>query len=267
MKSTNVLLKSINNISNVLNKKDLIIHFVKSEIKVANNDKLLGKLWSLLDPLFMMVVYSILVVVIFKRGGANFPILLFSALISWRWFNYSVLSSVKSVSSKASIIKSVKVPLAIFPVAKVLVGLYNYGFALLAVFPMLLIFHAKITANLLWLPLIVFIQFLLTMGFALALSIMGVYFKDIENIAKFTLRAWFYLSPALYSVRDRIPEEYVTYFMLNPFSGLFESYKNVLVRGLPPDRFLLASAVFALVVFVLSLVYQTTRERDVPKEL
>jgi len=215
----------------------------------------------------MMVIYSFLVLVIFKRGSAMYSALLFSALISWRWFTFSTLSSVKSITSNASIIKSIRVPLSIFPTVKVFVGFYNYLYSLIAIFPLLFLFHVKLTTNVLWLPVVVFVQLLFTLGVALILSMMGVYVKDTENFVKAGLRAWFYLSPGLYSVHDRVPDEYVKYFMLNPFSGLFESYKNILVRGTPPDPYLAYVFVLSVVLVLMGVFCHSRCGNNVTKVL
>ena len=88
----------------------LLWYLVKSDLKVAYKNKLLGFLWSILDPLMMMVVYVILVQYIFKRGGPQFPVLLFSALLAWRWFVYSLQQATTSLTSKAKLIQTVAFP-------------------------------------------------------------------------------------------------------------------------------------------------------------
>ncbi|MCB0402034.1 MAG: hypothetical protein KDD41_08110, partial [Flavobacteriales bacterium] len=129
----------------LFSKKDLIRYFVGSELKALYKNKLLGFAWAVLDPLFVMLVYVVLVAVIFKRGGEQFPILLFSSLLPWRWFTYSVSSSVKTFISNASLIQTVKFPLTIFPINSVLIGCFNYVLGVLVLLPMLFVFHANIS--------------------------------------------------------------------------------------------------------------------------
>jgi len=216
----------------------LLVHLVRADLQVAYRNKVLGFLWSLLDPLMLMAVYVLLVQVIFKRGEPLFPVLLFSALLAWRWFLYSTQKATMSIATKDRLIQTVAFPRIILPTQHVATGLMKYLFSLGALVPMLLLFRVTFTAQMLWLPVIVFIQLIFTLGFALICSIVGVYFRDLQNILVFTLRIWFYLSPALFSIADRIPPYLRPIYMLNPFSSLFNAYKNILVRGTPPSVYI-----------------------------
>jgi len=262
------MIKVINNIKSIWQRKRLIRYFVLTDLKLIYNNKLLGYVWTLLDPIMMMFVYVLLVVVIFRRGGPQFPVLLFSALLAWRWFTFSVVGSVKSITGKARLVKSVNFPKATLPISRVLVGLANYLFALLALVPMLFIFKASIGLQLLWLPLLVAIQLLFTLGAALTSSVLGIYYRDIENILQFSLKMWFYLSPALYSARDRIPEQYLgVYMTVNPLAPLLESYKNVLVRGQGPDGYIVYSLIWSLLVFAVGIYLFSVKEPYMARDI
>jgi ABC-type polysaccharide/polyol phosphate export permease len=181
-------------------RRDLVKYFVRSDLKIIYRNKVLGLLWALLDPLMMMLVYILLVVVIFRRGSPQFPVLLFAALLAWHWFVNSLSSSVRAITGNAKLIQTVYFPKAVLPLSRVLVGLINFLLGLIVLVPLLLIFEAKFTFNLLWLPLLIFMQFLFTIGAALLCAALGVYARDLENILQFGLRIWFYLSPALYFI-------------------------------------------------------------------
>jgi ABC-type polysaccharide/polyol phosphate export permease len=220
-------------------RRALIWYLVRSDLKVTYKNKALGYLWTLLDPLMMMLVYVVLVQVIFKQGGAQFPVLLFSALLAWRWFTHSVQQATSSISSKEKLIQTVAFPRIILPTQDVVAGLVNYVLSLGALVPMMVIFHVNWSFNILWLPAIVGVQFVLTLGVAVLCAVIGVYFRDIENILAFGLRMVWYMSPALWALADRVPERLqTTYLILNPFASLFEAYKSVLVRGEPPLAFI-----------------------------
>jgi len=258
----------LNNIRSIWRRRQLIRYFVATDLKLIYNNKLLGYVWTLLDPVMMMLVYTLLVVVIFKRGEPRFPVLLFSALLAWRWFTFSIVGSVKSVTGKAKLVKSVNFPKATLPISRVLVGLANYLFALIALVPMLFAFKASIGFQLLWLPLLIAIQLLFTLGAALISAVLGIYYRDIENILQFSLKMWFYLSPALYSARDRIPEQYLgVYMTFNPLAPLLESYKNVLVRGQNPDGYIVYSLVWSLLVFAAGIYLFSVKEPYMARDI
>lgn len=246
----------VDDIKALLAKKDLIRYILLTELKANFKGTVLGFLWMLLDPLMMMLVYAFLVVVIFDRGGPQFAVLLFSALISWNWFSKSVNNSIKTYPSNGKLIQSISVPLSVFPVAKVLIGLITFLASLVALIPMLFYFDATINLNILWLPLIVLAQLIFTLGLSIIFSIAGMYFADLANIMQFTLKLLFYFSPALYSL-DTMPSKFAFikpyYEMINPFVALFESYKNVLIHGAPPNQYLILFALEGLLFLMLGL--------------
>ncbi|MFC1846375.1 ABC transporter permease, partial [Chloroflexota bacterium] len=231
-------------------KRDIVKYLVASELKTQYRNRVLGYLWTILDPLCLMGVYILLVTVIFQRGGPQFPVLLLSALLAWYWFIFSLTGSITSISGKARLIQSVYFPKGILPLQKVIVGLIRYLLGLTVLIPMLFVFEASITLNVLWLPVLLFIQLLFTVGLCFFFAALGVYFRDLQNIMRYLLRIWFFLSPALYMVSDRIPERFQGIYMLNPFAALFISYKNVLVLGLPPNIYILVASAMAVALFI-----------------
>lgn len=261
------MVKITDQIQTIWLRRDLIKYFVGADLKNIYKNKLVGFLWTILDPLMLMLVYIVLVVFIFKRGGPQFPVLLFSALLAWKWFTYSLEGSVTSITKKAGLIQSVYFPRAILPLTRVITGLINYLFGLIVLIPLLFLFEAKLTLNLLWLPALILIQLVFTIGLALYCSALGVYFRDLEHIMEFGLRIWFYLSPVLYSASERIPKGLISKYMLNPFAALLESYKNVLVRGLPPSRYVFIALALALFVFLSGFVLFSIKESEFAKDV
>src|SRR5512136_1163051 len=100
-------------LKNLWRRRELLYYMVKFQMKAENKNKILGFLWSFLDPLLLLITYIILVHYIFGRGGPQYPVLLFIGLLSWKWFASSLSRSVTSITSKAGIIQSVRFPLII----------------------------------------------------------------------------------------------------------------------------------------------------------
>ena len=107
----------IEQLRSVWQRRDLLWYLVTFQMKAENKNKVLGFAWSFLDPFLMLIVYIVLVHYIFGRGGPQFPVLLFTALLSWRWFTSSLSRSVTSLTSKAGLVQSVRFPLAILPLS------------------------------------------------------------------------------------------------------------------------------------------------------
>jgi len=237
-------------------------------MKAENKTKVLGFLWSLLDPLLLFFTYIILVSVIFQRGGSQYPVLLFTALISWMWFARSLTRSVTSVTTKVKIIQTVRFPLAILPLSGIAIEFFNWLFALIILLPMLFIYEAKFSLNILWLPVLLIIQLIITIGACFICAVLGTYLSDLRNIIQFGIRLAMYLTPVLYSVEDRLPERLTTLYMTaNPFAGLMESYKSILIRGEPPSEYILVGAVVGIVVFFVGLWYFTRDEYKLVKAI
>lgn len=257
----------LHQIRELWNSRELIKCLVGSDLKVSHKSKLFGYLWTILDPLMMMGVYILLVRVIFKRGGPQFPILLFCSLLAWKWFTSSLSDSVVTITGNAKLIQTVYFPKAVLPLSKVLGNFAEYLFSLSVLVPLLLMFKAKITFMVLWLPVLLAVQLFFTIGASLLCACLGIYFRDLQNILQYSLRLWFYLSPALYSVKDLIPVKFQPIYMLNPFAALFISYKNVLVRGEAPSNYMFVMAAVSLVVLVIGFIIFDKKESKFAKDV
>jgi len=257
----------LHQIKELWNYRELIKCLVGSDLKVTYKNKLLGFLWTILDPLMMMGVYILLVRVIFKRGGPQFPVLLFCALLAWKWFTSSLSDSVVAITGKEKLIQTVYFPKAVLPISKVLGGLAEYLFSLIALVPLLFIFRAKISLMIFWLPALLLVQLLFTIGASVLCACFGVYFRDLQNILRYSLRFWFYLSPGLYSVKDRIPVRFQHIYMLNPFAALFTSYKNILVRGEAPSNYMLIVVLIALTILITGFIVFDEKEAKFARDI
>ena len=258
----------IEQLKKVWQRRELLWYVVKLQMKAEKKNKVLGFAWSFLDPFLMLLVYIVLVHYIFGRGGPQFPILLFTALLSWRWFTSSLTRSVTSVTSKVGLIQSVRFPLAILPLSGIIIGFFDWLFGFVVLVPMLFIFEASFTVNILWLPVLLLIQFMGTIGICLIFAVVGTYLSDLANIIQFAIRICFYLSPIIWAVEERVPERLTRLYMLgNPFAGLFESYKNVVIRGAPPSEYALVGTAVACVIFLVGLWYFSRDEYKLVKAI
>jgi ABC-type polysaccharide/polyol phosphate export permease len=258
----------IEQLKSVWHKRELLWYIVKLQMKAEKKNKILGFAWSFLDPLLLFLTYYVLIHVIFGRGGPEFPVLLFAAILSWRWFATSLQRSVTSVTSKVGLIQSVRFPLAILPLSGIIIGFFDWLFGFVILVPMLFIFEASFTVNILWLPVLLLVQFVGTVGACLIVAVIGTYLSDLGNIIAFVIRIAFYLSPILYSVSGTVPGRLYTIYMLgNPFAGLLESYKSILVYGTPPNEYALVGVAVACVAFLVGLWYFSRDEYKLVKSI
>jgi len=250
----------------VWQRRDLLYYIVRFEMKAENKNKVLGFVWSFLDPFLLLLVYIVLVHYIFGRGGPQFPVMLFVALLSWLWFTRSLSRAVVSITSKVGLVQSTRFPLALLPLSGITIGFFDWLFGFAILVPMLFIFEATFSAQILWLPLLLLIQFIGTIGACLIVAVIGTHLADLGNIIQFLIRLGFYLSPILYSVEETVPDRLMKlYMLLNPFAGMMESYKNVVIRGVPPNEYALWGAAVACVAFLVGLWYFSREEHKLVK--
>jgi ABC-type polysaccharide/polyol phosphate export permease len=247
--------------------RNLLQKLVSRDLRVRYKNSVLGILWSLLNPLFMMVVYT--VVFIYMRPSDNgvvpsrgaFPVFILCALLPWNFFSSAVLGSINSIAGNAQLVKKVYFAREILPLSIVLSNLVNFGISLLILVPMLIVFRIKLTAWVLLLPAIVAIQVCLITGIALVLSTLNVFYRDTRAIMDVAMMAWFFLTPIIYPI-DILPHSkeilgitldiHRWTRILNPMASLVAAYRDVLYHGrlVGPD-FLARTAVTSLVVLFI----------------
>lgn len=232
--------------------KELLWHFINTELKTQHRDKVLGNLWAVLDPLALMLVYMFVVGVVFKAKEPSFPVFLFTGILAWRFFNGSARGAATILSGNAGLIRMSYFPKTLIPIAHVISQLFDFAFGLLALSVLFVIFQVQPTTKLLWLPGLITVQFMFNLGCAFYISYFGVYFKDIANVLRFTIRLLYFFSPILYSAEKRIPSEYLHVFMLNPIAQIIVSYRNVMLYGKNPPLVYLAYFTITAIVLLFS---------------
>ncbi len=235
--------------------KEFIIYSIRSELKVNLTETYLGYIWWLLDPLMYMLVYILVVVVIFGRGDENYPIFIFSALLSWKWTATSIRTSTSSIKAKAGILHQTYIPKFILPFIKNCVSSIYYLFGLTMLVVLIKLFKVPFTFHIFEFIPIFITHFLFLFGIGTILAHLGVYFRDINNILNFVLRLWFYLSPGLYNL-DMIPEKIRNLWWLNPMTTFYASYRNVFLYAQHPIyKPLVIWFVISIIVIILGLKY------------
>ena len=156
----------------------LLRELVVRDIKVRYRHSALGLVWTVLNPLLMMVVITIVFSTLFKQNIPNFPIYYLSGSLIFAFNSESTTTALNSIISNASLIKKVYIPKYLFPLSNVLSGLVNLGFSLIAMFIVMLITDAPFHATLLLLPIPIFYTFLFSVGLGILLSAVTVFFRE-----------------------------------------------------------------------------------------
>jgi len=233
-------------IREVVSRRRLIQYLVAAVTRKAGTNTLLGHVWWILDPLLQMPLYVLLVGVILRSGTADYPLFVFAAVLPWKWFTSSVADATTSVSTRDQLIKQVPFPKLVLPVAAITSGIPQFAFGLIPLLGLMLLFYRdRISLFLLLIPLVAAVQLLLTLAAGILLAAFNVFARDTGRLTGHVLRLWFFLSPGLYST-DRIDHVTARYpavghfFRLNPFTTLFEAYRDLIYRARLPDPAALA---------------------------
>lgn len=261
----------------IWSRRMLIRYLVQADMRKKGADSLLGNIWWLLDPLLQLAVYVVLVQIVFQVRIPDYALFIFSAILPWKWFNAALNDAIMSVTSQERLIKQVKFPKLVLPTAAVMAGVINFGFGLITMFGLMLVFYAdRLSPYLLWIPLIAAVQLVFTMAAAYVVAAVNVFFRDLGNLARHGLRIWFYMSPGLYSI-DRLTSlspVLATVVWFNPFTILFESYRAVIYGPsdgsgpTTPDLVLLAVlGVVSLILLTLATIFFKRLEPSFAKVL
>jgi ABC-type polysaccharide/polyol phosphate export permease len=241
----------------LLRYRDLIRNLVVSEVKTRYKSSVLGFVWSLLNPLAMMLVFTVVFGILWPNEQVeNFPIYLLCGLLPWNFFSASVISSIDSVVGNGNLIKKVYFPREVLPIAAVLAQLVNFLLALSVLFAALIIFRANFSPWLWTLPLIILIQTCFSLGIGLVLSTLHVFYRDTQLVMEVVMLAWFFLTPVFYQAAQLpatyqiagidLPVQRVMY-ILNPMASIINVYRDLLYNGYRTDiDFFIRTTVTAL---------------------
>jgi len=178
----------------------VIRELVSREIKRKYARSYLGILWSVLNPLLSMAVMSMIFSTIFKRNIENFPIYYLTGSIFWSLFTGATNSAMTALVDNKNMLIKVKLPTAIFPLARSCTALTNFGYSLVAYVVMLVVFQIRPSVTMLLLPLYAVLLFLFSLGLGNILSILYVFFGDIKHLYSVILTIWMYCSAIFYPV-------------------------------------------------------------------
>ncbi len=237
--------------------RELLFNLAARDLKIRYKQSVLGVAWAIVQPFALMVVFSVVFsfFVHVKTAGIPYPIFSYVALVPWTYFVNTLNFGVSSLVGNANLVSKIYFPREIFPLASLLACLVDFLVASAIFAGMLLYYHIGLTLQILWLPLLVVLQMALMSGLLLVLSAANVFFRDVRLLLPFVLQIGMYVTPIIYPL-SLIPARYQLFFSLNPMSGIIDGYRQVIVRGQPPDLSLLAlSAVVSLVLLVVGYRY------------
>jgi lipopolysaccharide transport system permease protein len=243
---------------------DLLRELVDREMKLLYKRSALGIAWTLINPLLQLAVFSFVFRTVIPVNIPQFTSFAFSGLLIWNWSQTALFQATGLITSNLALIRQPNFPTAILPVVTTTTGLIHFLLAL----PVLIIFLAMdgVQPNpvLLYLPLLIVIQFVLTVSLAYPLAAINVTFRDTQHTLGVVLQMLFYLTPIFYDLSS-VPKQYQPLYQLNPMVPLIEAYRAILLKGMQPNwsALLIVSVVVAVLLPIGLGIFRRQSDRFV----
>lgn len=237
--------------------REMIFSLVRKDLRGRYKGSILGFLWTFINPLLQLMVYTIVFSAIMRAGIDKFYIFLFVALVPWIFFSSSITGGATSILSQQDMVKKIYFPRQILPIAYVTSSFVNMLFSFVIIFAFLIISGTGVNfCALVYLPIIMIVEYILALGIGLLSAALTVYFRDLEHILGIVTMAWLYLTPIMYSV-DMVPEEFLPIFNINPMTPIIIAYRDILYyKSVPHIATLLhAFCLGILILLVGNLVF------------
>jgi len=258
----------MNIIKELYDYRAMIKSLIKKELRGKYKGSVLGFLWTFINPLCQLVIYSFVFTYIIPTNIEKYYLFLFVALIPWIFFATSLTGGSTCIWNQKGMVTKIYFPREVLPISYVTSAFINMLFCFIIVFAVVIIagVHISIWA-LLFLPIVFIIEYLQALGIAFLSSSITVFFRDMEHILGVLSMIWMYMTPILYSI-DIVPENMRSYFFINPMTSVILAYRDILYYGRMPEiQNLLMAAGIALIVLVVGIMVFRKLKRHFAEEL
>jgi len=242
--------------------RELLYFLTWRDIKIRYKQTVLGFAWAILQPLFMMVVFSLFFGTLAKlpSEGIPYPLFSFAALLPWTLFASGMTRSSNSLVADANLIQKVYFPRLIMPLASVLAPLVDFLIAFVVLIAMMFYFGYTPGVTMLWLLPFILLELVFALGVGLWLSAINVQYRDVGYTVPFLVQLGLFVSPVVYP-STMLPEQFQAVYGLNPMAGVIEGFRWALLGTEPPGYLIAASTGIAVLILVTGIFYFRRRER------
>lgn len=235
---------------------------VTKDFKLKYRRSVLGVLWSVLNPLLMMIVMSAVFSYMFRFNIENFPLYLILGQILFSVMSDSTTAAMMSIIDASGLIKKIRVEKMLFPIEKACFALVNFLFSAIAAVLVMLFFQVVPTLNVLLLPWLLICVFLFSIGLGLVLSSLAVFFRDTIHLWSVVLTAWTYATPLFYPL-ELLPDVLQTAMQFNPMYQYITYFRDIMMYGITPglEQNLICFGMAAITFAVGMLVFRKTEHK------
>jgi lipopolysaccharide transport system permease protein len=246
----------------LLEHRELLYFFVWRDMKVRYKQTFFGAAWAVLQPVLLMIVFSLTLGRLPGVGpsGVPYPLFVFVGLVPWTLFAQSLSGASNSLVGGEGIITKVYFPRLLLPFAAVGSYLIDFVLALVVLGLLMAYFGVMPSLAIVWLPILTIIGIAAALGVGTFLSAVNVRYRDVRYVVPFLVQLWLFATPVLYT-SALIPERWRTIYALNPMTGVVDGFRWALLGGPRPDDLIVVSAVATALILIGSLAYFRRAER------
>ena len=239
--------------------RELLYFLTWREIKVRYKQTLLGFAWAIIQPLFMMIVFTLFFGTLAKvpSEGIPYPLFNYAALLPWTLFAEGLNRSSNSLIASTNLVQKVYFPRLIMPLSGILSPVVDFAIAFVILIGLMFYYSYAPTINVLWLPAFIILALMTSLGVGLWLSAINVKYRDVRYATPFLVQLWLFASPVVYS-SSLLPSRFKVIYGINPMSGVIEGFRWALLGTEPPGA-LIAVSVAIVVVLLISGAYYFRR--------
>lgn len=239
--------------NNFMKYKDLLFELVLRDIKIKYKKSILGFAWSILNPLLMMTVMSIVFSTMFKTDIPNFPMYLITGQVLFSFFSEATNMAMVSIIENGELLKKVYIPKYMFPLSKIIFSFSNMLFSLIAVIIVAVITKLPLRFEMLLFLIPLIYIFIFSLGIGLILSSFTVFFRDLLHLYSIILLIWTYLTPIFYPIKI-LPENIRNWISYNPIYIYISYFRDVMLNGkIPSLRFNLICIFISLISLIIGM--------------
>src|SRR5436189_3239857 len=245
------------NLAQLVRYRGLISSLVARELKARYRGSVLGFIWSFINPLLLLLIYSFVFTVVLPNqteGIQPYALFMFCGILPWTWFSSSLSDAAGSLIAGGNLIKKVMFPAEVLPIVSVLTNMVHFFLGLPILVAFLIFYRLPPDPwDLIWFPIAVIVQLVFTGALALFLAALAVHFRDVRDILANLLTLWFFATPIIYPWFQPNVQRFRTLFDVNPFTHLAVSYQEILFFKGPIGhwKWLLALGAASVVLFLV----------------
>jgi len=233
--------------------RELLYFLTWRDVKVRYKQTLLGAAWAIIQPLFTMIIFSLLFgrLAGIKSDDIPYPMFAYAGLLPWTFFSNALTASGNSLVGSSSLITKIYFPRIIIPAAAVAAGLVDFALAFLVLIPLMFYYGVSVTPRLLFLPLMVILLTFLSLAIGMWMSALNVKYRDIRYALPFLIQLWMFVSPVIYPA-SMLGGKLKIVLTLNPLTGIIENFRASLLGRPMKWSSLAISTAITVVVFIYS---------------